>query len=461
MSRLQFDNNVFNVRPVPLETPQNALANALMLAKAQQEYESNALSLQNARQSAEIAKQNIERENALAKLISQGNYTPEQLYGVGGIKLADAYLKSKSDRAKVDAEVANKMVDTKKGSQDLITKQISMQANDLVNVKTPQDMANWVIANYNDPITGEFYKSRGKLQDALTKIPQSPEEFEEFKQKLGLGMKDYILQSKPQFTTRNLGGTTDTIAIDGLTGKTRVVNSAINTQSPDNAASNARMAADAAASRAVTMRGQDMTDARSRESNAIAMGLDGGISQMGMNKQFGKPPAGFRWKQDGGLEAIPGGPSDQKAQNIEAGKQTVDSVVATLRNSYNNLDKNGGITSTEQGVASNLSRALSRSGVGQVVGGAIGSTNQKERDSIAQARPLLMQAIMKATGMSAKQMDSNTELKLYLSTATDPTLSLQANREALDRIESLYGSGANSANQPKPASGGWGIQRIK
>lgn len=42
-------------------------------------------------------------------------------------------------------------------------------------------------------------------------------------------------------------------------------------------------------------------------------GADVGPSQAGFVKQFGKPPAGYRWKPDGALEAIPGGPTDIKA----------------------------------------------------------------------------------------------------------------------------------------------------
>jgi hypothetical protein len=53
----------------------------------------------------------------------------------------------------------------------------------------------------------------------------------------------------PKVDTRNLGGTTDTISIDPVTGAVRVVNSAKNTQSPDNAATNARVAAEGAANR--------------------------------------------------------------------------------------------------------------------------------------------------------------------------------------------------------------------
>jgi hypothetical protein len=69
----------------------------------------------------------------------------------------------------------------------------------------------------------------------------------------------------------------------------------------------------------------------------------------------------------------------------------------------------------------------------------LGTKTQSLRNTIAQQRPLLMQAIMKATGMTAKQMDSNVELKLWLSTATDPTLDLQSNMKSLDMLEQLYG----------------------
>lgn len=71
--------------------------------------------------------------------------------------------------------------------------------------------------------------------------------------------------------------------------------------SEDRARALAQQAREAAAGRAVTMRGQNMTDARARESNAATAA------------QGGKPPPGYRFKPDGSLEAIPGGPADIKA----------------------------------------------------------------------------------------------------------------------------------------------------
>jgi len=194
----------------------------------------------------------------------------------------------------------------------------------------------------------------------------------------------------------------------------------------------------------------------------------GGPSQSAFTKQFGKAGAGYRWKADGSQEFIPGGPADQRALLQKSGEGTVGSVVADLRDKYRQLSEGGGIVDSDNGMLSNLGAAIGASGVGQTFGGVVGTKNQTARDAVAMTRPLLLQAIMKATGMSAKQMDSNAELKLYLSTATDPQKGLKANLEALDRIEKLYGGGPSEAKSnsggasgewAKPKSNGWSIQK--
>jgi hypothetical protein len=103
------------------------------------------------------------------------------------------------------------------------------------------------------------------------------------------------------------------------------------------------------------------------------------------------------------------------------------------------LNESGGITSTDKGPLENVVAGVSSSSAGQAGGKIFGTKNQSLRNTISQQRPILMQAIMKATGMTAKQMDSNVELKLWLSTATDPTLDYQTNMKALEMLENLYG----------------------
>ena len=166
-----------------------------------------------------------------------------------------------------------------------------------------------------------------------------------------------------------------------------------------------------------------------------------------------KAPPGYRWTQSGDLEAIKGGPADVKGQQKESEKESgrgeVNTQVATMRDLYNQLDEMGAITSPARGVVENIKAAASSSEGGQMVGRALGTEAQSIRNTIKQQRPLLLQAIKRATGMTAKQMDSNVELQLYLSAATDPTLDIEANLRALDNLDRLYGLG-----EVAPARGG-------
>lgn len=133
----------------------------------------------------------------------------------------------------------------------------------------------------------------------------------------------------------------------------------------------------------------------------------------------------------------------------EEGAADVNVSIAALRDAYNRLDSGGGITNTDKGWVDNSTAGIASSGVGQATGKIFGTQNQSARNDIAMTRPALLAALMKSTGMSAKQMDSNVELKLWLSTATDPTLDVQSNRRALDKIEMKY-LGGDKIGDTKP-----------
>jgi len=169
-----------------------------------------------------------------------------------------------------------------------------------------------------------------------------------------------------------------------------------------------------------------------------------------------KAPSGYRQTADGNLEAIPGGPADVKAHaaqsKLDAGRQTVNDLVMGLRDHYDQLDEQGGITNPDKGAMTNLTAGIGSSGPGQAVGRLFGTQTQSIRNTIAQQRPLLLNAIKEATGMSAKQMDSNAEMKMYLAAATDPTLDVKANRAALDMLDKLYGLSGQTSAQPAQAT---------
>lgn len=167
------------------------------------------------------------------------------------------------------------------------------------------------------------------------------------------------------------------------------------------------------------------------------------------NQAQSRVPMGYRMKQDGTLEAIPGGPADQKAQTVNVGRDTVDTLATGLKAQYDILKGSGGITSKNESAISNIPAFLSSSSAGQATGKLFGTVNQSARNTISQSRPLLLQAIAKATGMSSKQMDSNTELQMYLKAATDPSLDYESNIYALDQLQNLYGLGGTA-----PSGGG-------
>jgi hypothetical protein len=134
-------------------------------------------------------------------------------------------------------------------------------------------------------------------------------------------------------------------------------------------------------------------------------------------------------------------------------RQAVDELVATLRDQFTQLNEGGGITNTDSGLLGNVGAGIASSGPGQAVGKLAGTKNQSMRNQIQQTRPRLLSAVMAATGMSARQLDSNAELKLWLSAATDPTLDYQANMEALNNILNLYGTGGALSGGGEPPSG--------
>ena len=175
-------------------------------------------------------------------------------------------------------------------------------------------------------------------------------------------------------------------------------------------------------------------------------------SQKFLEKKYGKAGPGFRMTESGVAEPIPGGPADQKAQMKASGAADVDIALGTLRDAYNRLESGGGITSTKKGPIDNLGASISASDIGQVAGKAFGTSNQSARNDIAMSRPALLAALMKATGMSARQMDSNVELKLWITTATDPQLDVEANRRALNNIETKYLGGNKAGNNPAEAT---------
>lgn len=152
--------------------------------------------------------------------------------------------------------------------------------------------------------------------------------------------------------------------------------------------------------------------------------------------------------------------AQEKATTKAEAKQQLSDVVGQLKSSYDTLLEGGGITSTATGGRENIGAKMGTSAVGQFMGSALGTKNQEQRQIIEQTRPLLLNLIKEATGMSASQMNSNAEMQMYLKAATDPKLSYEANVKALQNLDKTFGLGLlKDITPPKkktePTSSGW------
>lgn len=175
----------------------------------------------------------------------------------------------------------------------------------------------------------------------------------------------------------------------------------------------------------------------------------------------GRAPSGYRYRQDGTLEAIPGGPADKSGVTPAAGakdaartqaRSNVSNVLQKLAGYYADLRDAGGSVSTENDPLSNLSAAAQSTGVGKAVGRAFGTEAASARNKITNSRPLIIAELKNATGLSAAQLNSNAELKLYLDAATNPDNDIESNLEALRNIDQMFGTNIGISLRPGRAS---------
>jgi len=204
----------------------------------------------------------------------------------GNVRAYQTAQKNYLDTDKTQAEISKHQAETQYKQSEIQNQAIARDRDMLANVNNPQDAALWIQAGYQDPIVGKIKSSMMPLEQALARIPTDPMLFQQWKQQNALGATKYIEQNKPTYQTRNLGGTTDTIALPGLGGPAQVVSSMQNTVSPD-----------ASLSAATQRRGQDLTDARQREANAIQnAGKTSEISTQ-LRKEFDQLPEVKNYKQ--------------------------------------------------------------------------------------------------------------------------------------------------------------------
>jgi hypothetical protein len=235
----QIDASIpLGIRPMQVENPMNQLAQVLQIQGIKQQQEARNLALQ--------------KENRLAQVLGQSYAKPEEreeaLLRGGFIDQSTKLAKDRRDNMKTDA-------DTKKTSYETVAKKLEIMGQTFGAVRANPTLESAMMAL--DYLGQNGAMEPQEVAQYKTQIQANPGQIAALADqafRATLDAKDQIAK----YQTNNTGGQTVTQAIDPVTGKATQVSAIRNTQSPDNAASVA-----------VQMRGQNMTDSRAREFNAI------------------------------------------------------------------------------------------------------------------------------------------------------------------------------------------------
>jgi hypothetical protein len=266
-----------------------------------------------------IAAANGDLGVARSNLLSKGLYRPAMDLGKSQLELDE----KKSNIAKNNATATKTGLEA---TNIALTQHRSM----LNNVNDIQGAQQWLVAGYQNPDTKPIFERYGPLSEALSRLQQTvtdPTSFQRWKMGASMNADDLIKYTTPDANT--------------------VANN--QTSMRNNDATNATSRANNAATVSATIRGQNLTDARTREQ----------IAQ-------GKIPSGYRLAPDGqSLVPIPGGPADQAnaKPSAEYMKQAeaYQNMDDALGNYKNVLSKFGGLDSLSPSKRAELNTAYQNS----------------------------------------------------------------------------------------------------
>jgi hypothetical protein len=136
---------------------------------------------------------------------------------------------------------------------------------------------------------------------------------------------------------------------------------------------------------------------------------------------------------------IPGGPAELEALGKKQSSENLSIALGDMAGALVGLANLNATVSPTQTGAENISSKVRGSAAGQFVGAAMGTQEQSFRQQYSNIKPVVLNAVRNATNMSAKAMDSDVELKLYLSQLGHENNDIISNVAALHAINQQYG----------------------
>lgn len=130
---------------------------------------------------------------------------------------------------------------------------------------------------------------------------------------------------------------------------------------------------------------------------------------------------------------------EQKSKDQMGFKKGFEDTLAAMSKYYDDLQSSGDMVSVYNSPIKNIKNYLASTDAGQMVGGALGTQAQSTRDKVNNLLPQLMLDIKNATGMSAKQLDSDKDVQFIKQSLTNPKVEYGAVKAALQNLKNKYG----------------------
>lgn len=258
-------NIALGVKPIQLESPLNQLGQVLQLQSAQQANQLNRLKL-------DEYDRGVARQNQLRTLLGGLGDVPDEkrvsaLRTGGYFDEADKLETGLLARQKTGAEVTKLGAEAKAKEFEGLTKKLEVAGSTFGFVMKNPTLDNAMQALDYLGTNGIYTPEQvNQYKAQIQQNPASIGQLAETAFRSVLSAKDQLGKAD----TVNAGNRQVTQVVDPVTGKIQVSGEMQILESEAQRLKREQDAAEAARSRAVTMRGQDMTDARVRESNEIA-----------------------------------------------------------------------------------------------------------------------------------------------------------------------------------------------
>ena len=260
-------NIALQYKPVQLSDPLAQYAQVSQIQSAQQTNQLNNLKMQE-------YQRGLQEENQLRQLIKSGIdlSSPEavnQMYAISPTKGLE-FQKQQAGLRKTSSETSK--LETELVDQKLKQSRQFLDTIDPADPTAPAKYIAWHEANHRDPVIGKALAARGVTAEQSratidAAIARGPEAFANLLNQSKLGTEKFIELNRPQYTQQTLGGTVRQLGTPGLGGTATVVPGSEGTVT---VTPSALLAAQTAREgHGVTLRGQNLVDAREQQKIAL------------------------------------------------------------------------------------------------------------------------------------------------------------------------------------------------